>query len=57
MSTNIPPSSLDELQVPEEFYKIISDFTGDILITFGGTVEVPAAVIFIHPLHNYTVYF
>jgi hypothetical protein len=34
MSTNIPPSSLDELQVPEEFYKIISDFTGDILITF-----------------------
>jgi hypothetical protein len=34
MSTNIPPSSLDELQVPEEFYKIITDFTGDILITF-----------------------
>jgi hypothetical protein len=34
MSSNIPPSSLDELQVPEEFYKIISDFTGDILITF-----------------------
>ena len=30
MSSNIPPSSLDELQVPEEFYKIISDFTGDI---------------------------
>jgi hypothetical protein len=25
MSTNIPPSSLDELQVPEEFYKIITD--------------------------------
>jgi len=34
MSSNIPPSSLDELQVPEEFYKIITDFTGDILITF-----------------------
>jgi hypothetical protein len=34
MSANIPPSSLDELQVPEEFYKIISDFTGDILTTF-----------------------
>ena len=34
MESNKPPTSLDELQVPEEFYKIINDFTGDILITF-----------------------
>ena len=34
MEANNPPRSLDELQVPEEFYKIINDFTKDILITF-----------------------
>ena len=29
-----PVESLEEIQVPEEFHKIINDFIGDILITF-----------------------
>ena len=29
-----PLESLEEIQVPEEFHKIINDFIGDILITF-----------------------
>jgi hypothetical protein len=33
-TTNEPSKSLEEIQVPEEFHKIINDFIGDILITF-----------------------
>jgi hypothetical protein len=34
MSSADKPNSLEEIQVPEEFHKIIDDFVGDILITF-----------------------
>lgn len=34
MSSTDKPNSLEEILVPEEFYKIINDFVGDILTTF-----------------------
>ncbi len=34
MSSTDKPNSLEEIQIPEEFHKIIDDFVGDILITF-----------------------
>jgi len=34
MSNNTQPQTVEDLKIPEEFYKIINDFTSDILITF-----------------------
>ena len=28
---------------------------GDVLVTIGGTVEVPGEVVFVHPMHNISI--